>query len=271
MGAAQGGEREVQAPRTLVIDRGNSRCKAACFDAADQLLWTDREPATAAEEPADVAQRISHWRSRGFEHCVIGTVLRETEDLEEALARAGVSVDRWYRSGAELPVETAVAQPETLGVDRIAACLGAHHECEGAAVVVDCGTAITVDWIDARGVFQGGVIVPGRRLAAASLADGTSQLPRIEPWGDPEPLPLPGRSTEEAIRHGLDRGIPAMVDGLVQLLRSAAGPAARLWSTGGDGEWYVRRSRLPFQQESTLVGKGLLAAFRRDNRRASSR
>ena len=149
-----------------------------------------------------------------------------------------------------------------MGVDRLAAALAAHSR-SGAAVVLDLGTAITVDWVDAAGVFQGGAIVPGRGLAAAALAHGTHLLPEVAPGRVDEPLHLPGRDTEQAIRHGLDVGMVALVEGLVADLLLEAGPGPALWLTGGDAEWFLHRTRLEVRHDPLLVVHGLLVALER--------
>lgn len=252
--------------RTLAVDVGNSRIKTACFGAGGEVLWSHPFEGNL-ESPADIQRLVADAWDRGAEAFVLATVRGEIAGLAEAVRAQGFPPSRIYLSGADLPVATTVRHPESLGVDRVAAALGAHAQTLDGVIVVDCGTAITVDFMDREQVFQGGAIVPGRRLAARAMHQGTARLPEVSDWGDPPPLHLPGKSTEEAMVHGLDCGIPAMIDGLVQDLRRVAGPHAELWVTGGDASWYRRRSALPWRSDPLLVLRGLWVAASREEAR----
>jgi type III pantothenate kinase len=147
-------------------------------------------------------------------------------------------------------------------VDRLAAALAAWRESPTGALVVDLGTAITVDWIDAKGVFRGGAIVPGRGLCARVLGECTDQLPDVAATGE-DRRPLPGTRTEEAILAGLDAGVPGMVDRLVAELSEVADPGSGRYVTGGDAGWYLARTRREgFVLVPDLVGRGLFLADR---------
>lgn len=130
-------------------------------------------------------------------------------------------------------VRNAYRDPLTLGVDRWVAILAAYHRCTSACCVVDCGSAITVDWVDKEGLHQGGYIVPGLELMQRALSRGTQLNPaQMETPGCRDP----GRSTEEAV----GRGIPAMVAGWLNGLAEQP-PVSRpaLYLTGGDADRLV--------------------------------
>jgi type III pantothenate kinase len=97
----------------------------------------------------------------------------------------------------------AVDAPEQLGIDRVLNALAAHCLAHPhAAVVVSVGTAVTIDLIDAKGVFQGGVIFPGPRLMAQSLNEHTAKLPLVS--ADTLPAVVaPGKNTNDAILAGV--------------------------------------------------------------------
>jgi len=123
----------------------------------------------------------------------------------------------------DLPLAIAVADPARVGIDRLAAAAAAAVLKPGAspAVVVNCGTAITVDMLDAEGAFRGGAILPGPTLMARSLSEGTSRLPEMS-WTEWTDLPpLPGTTTGEAIRAGIGLGIRGAVARLVEASREA--------------------------------------------------
>ena len=102
-----------------------------------------------------------------------------------------------------------------------------------AAVIVDCGTAATVDMLAADGTFLGGAILPGPALMAKALADGTSKLPAVAALERSAPPPMPGRSTHEAIAAGIGWGIQGAIGRIVDEARASLGPDAEVILTGG--------------------------------------
>ena len=116
--------------------------------------------------------------------------------------------------------------PETLGVDRWLAVLAAFEKTGRAAVVVDAGSALTVDIVNSEGVHQGGYIVPGVRLLQESLWQGTDQV-KVDQYGSGE-QPIPGVTTEQAVSHGCILMLVAFIE------RLAAERRAELIITGGD-------------------------------------
>ena len=130
-------------------------------------------------------------------------------------------------------VTNAYKDPHTMGVDRWLAMLAAYDRTGDACCVLDCGSAITFDWVNAGGEHQGGFIVPGLQLMRQSLAGKTRALDiAVEDWGDP----VPGKSTPAAIGNG----ILAMVCGFAEHCRQetlkAGGTDVRWFLTGGDAE-----------------------------------
>lgn len=136
-------------------------------------------------------------------------------------------------SARQAGVRNAYREPRALGVDRWLAVLAAYHRCAAACCVVDCGSAITVDWVDGEGQHQGGYIVPGLELMQQALSRGT-QLNPVQ-LGAPD-CRGPGRSTEEAV----GRGIPTMVAGwLSGLAERPPVSCPVLYLTGGGAERLV--------------------------------
>jgi type III pantothenate kinase len=129
--------------------------------------------------------------------------------------------------GRDFPplVRNGARHPETVGPDRLAQASAAWSRTEKACVVVSMGTAITVDVVNGKGEFVGGLIAPGLRLMARSLHEHTARLPEIEPVRKRTTL---GRHTREAI----ECGISAAAEGLVR--RALAEHRGRVFGTGGD-------------------------------------
>jgi type III pantothenate kinase len=100
-------------------------------------------------------------------------------------------------------------------------------------IVVDCGTAATVDLIAADGRFLGGAILPGPTLMARALAQGTSKLPEVRALEHADPPAMPGGNTREAIAAGIGWGMRGAIAELVARSRLALGPSTPVLLTGG--------------------------------------
>ena len=99
-----------------------------------------------------------------------------------------------------LPITCWIDEPDKVGTDRVVAAAAAYDVVGDAVIVVDCGTAVTIDLVDERGVFKGGVICPGFEISAKALKDNTAQLPKVEISKPAGPY---GRNTTEAINCGI--------------------------------------------------------------------
>ena len=115
-----------------------------------------------------------------------------------------------------LPLAVRVDRPNEVGADRLVNALAAHHLYPGPAVVVDCGTATTVDAVGPDGAFLGGAIAPGLQAGFDALAERTAKLPRIELSA---PARAIGRDTVSAILAGTVLGYQALVAGLLSRVR----------------------------------------------------
>ena len=130
--------------------------------------------------------------------------------------------------GRDFPalVKNRARHPETVGPDRLAQASAAWFRTEGSCVVVAMGTAITIDVVNGRGEFVGGLIAPGLRLMARALHEHTALLPEVEPARRTSPV---GRHTREAIQSG----ISFAAEGLIRA--ALARLSGRVFGTGGDG------------------------------------
>ena len=130
----------------------------------------------------------------------------ETEAIETSQCVRRVT----YR---DVPMSVRVDQPARLGIDRLIGAYAASNRYQGPFVVVDAGSAVTVDWVDADNVFCGGAILPGLRLQTESLAAGTDALPQID-WAEAKNICAPGSNTVDAINLGVVTAVAAGVDRL---------------------------------------------------------
>jgi type III pantothenate kinase len=98
------------------------------------------------------------------------------------------------------PIDLSVAEPDKVGTDRVLSAAAAYAVIEDAVAIADFGTAVTIDLVDARGAFLGGVICPGFEISAEALRQSTAQLPKVKVTKPKTPY---GTNTKEAINCGL--------------------------------------------------------------------
>lgn len=139
---------------------------------------------------------------------------------------------------ADLPIDVRLDEPHRVGIDRLAGAAAAAFLTRGqAAIVVDCGTAVTVNMVSADGGFLGGAILPGPALMTRALSDGTSRLPELAAIELASPPSMPGRSTSEAIAAGIGWGLRGAIARCVEAARGgfpgAGGREAACIVTGG--------------------------------------
>ncbi len=145
----------------------------------------------------------------------------------------------WIGRKSSLPVSLAKVDSSTLGADRIANAAAAAKFAKLPAIIVDCGTAITVDAVNSRREFIGGAILPGRMLLRKALNDFTSQLPLVR-ISQKIPGAL-GRDTKSAILSGTDLAVIGSVKEIIAGIRKEAGfSRCSIIVVGGDAGYFVR-------------------------------
>jgi type III pantothenate kinase len=234
----------------LALDRGNDALKAAIFrDGAitERFRFRDAD----AREAVDLIMRLSPDAVAAS--CVVPPW---RDAVESALGEGGPAV-LWAGYDSPLPFRVDLEEPRAVGPDRLAAAAGAVARGASSAVVVDAGTAVTVDILDA-GCFIGGSIMPGLGLMLEALHSGTAALPSLDPSSavGEAARGFPGRSTRSAIAAGTVEGYIGGVAALVdRSLARAAG--AVLFLTGGGASLLAGRLRPDHVPAPDLVLEGL--------------
>ena len=153
-----------------------------------------------------------------------------------------------------VPLSNAYSSPETLGMDRLAAAIGAWSLKPGHdLLVVDAGTAVTYDFVSADGVYHGGNIAPGIELRFKSLHEHTGGLPLVGTKGD---ILMFGRDTETAIRSGVMNGIRHELEGYLTEMTTMY-PSLLVFLTGGDAEFFDIKAKNSTFAVPDLVLRGL--------------
>lgn len=228
----------------LAVDIGNSRIKMGLFDALAVGGGPLPEPSSVLGWRADqgeqpLAELLAAHRQGVLQVAIASVNAPSAERFESALAgaakRAGTAIDTFRLTGSDLPIENRTHLPQAVGVDRLLGGVAANvlRRPETPAIVVDLGTAITVDLIAPDGAFEGGAILPGIGLSARALAAGADQLPET-PFDELHEAPdAVGRSTVEAIHAGLFWGAVGAVRELIARQRDRLTLPPQVLLTGG--------------------------------------
>jgi type III pantothenate kinase len=216
----------------LVVNIGNTRLAIAAF-ASGELKFVKRiAHAQSADWTGAIAQA---WEQiAGLDNpSIAGASVNPAvmESLEHAIVQAtGKSVE-WVGREIDLPINVLTEQPKETGVDRVLNIAAAYEQMGKACVVVDAGSAITIDCCDDTGAFLGGAILPGVGMQLDALHERTAKLPRVK--FEPPQGPI-GQNTQQAILHGVYYGIRGTVKELVEQYAMKLGNWPDIICTGGD-------------------------------------
>ena len=225
--------------QVLAVDIGNNQIKLALFSSGrtDAVPRPDR--VCSVETAEQDYNRLADWLPAAAIQWCVATVHRDAERRLAAWVGDNRPNDRYRRlEYKQLPLRIRVDSPERVGTDRLLAAVAVNRLRHNgrAAVVVDAGSAITVDLVSADGVFEGGIILPGFGMTAKALACGTDLLPLVEQPVPVEAPPVLGKSTVGAIRSGLFWGSVGAVRELVSRIAHDVAAAPQLFVAGGDAE-----------------------------------
>lgn len=207
----------------LSIDCGNTSVKGALFDGDTIILRRLFSPPWN-----DVIEITNKYNG---EVC-ISAVSEAGDDISQILVKSGITpvvVDYRMKFG----IDNALANPAATGIDRFCNASYAAFLSSNDCIVVDIGTAITIDYVKmttAGSVFQGGIIFPGPRLCSEVLHSHTWKLPIVEFSGK---LPVIGTDTVSAIGSGLSHGIASLIEGIHSKIASENNSTVDLYLCGG--------------------------------------
>lgn len=241
----------------IAADVGNSRIKIGRFDFVDGCEGKPQSelaivrptlpvPASTlqlgmldAKDGDSLASRLREWLTQGcsgtgaIDWWIASVNRSHAAWLEKSIASVVGEFRRLTHRDIPLPIR--VDAPDRVGLDRLAGAVAANElrERDRPAIVVDLGTAITVDLLSADGAFEGGAILPGIAMAARALESQTDALPR-SPLADLVEPPAPvGKSTIAAIESGLLWGAVGAIRELIERMTAACEKPPHVFVTGG--------------------------------------
>lgn len=245
----------------LTVDIGNTHIHLGLFiRGALRKTWTlSSRPAKTADEYALLLRGLI-GDGMPMQGAIVSSVVPRLElpvarSIEQEFKTVPLILDKTTPIG----IINGYEHPDEVGMDRLANAAGAYYFLGAPILVLDFGTAITLDYVgpaprsERMPVYLGGAIMPGIEMAAEALASGTARLPRV-PLA--EPRRAIGRTTAESIQSGLMHGYLGAIQTLVERAREEIGLACPVIATGGDA--LNLRAQLPFlssvEPDLTLYG-----------------
>lgn len=220
----------------LAVDVGNTNTVLGVFEG--ETLVADWRIATNSHMmPDEYAMLLSGLMSyRGLTIGSIGAsivssvVPKVTSHMAEMLEEYAGARPLIVGPSIETGVKIAVDNPREVGADRIVNALAAFRLHGGPAIVIDLGTATTLDAVSAEGTYLGGAIAPGLITSVEALSRYTARLPMVEMVRPPRAL---GRDTSSAMQSGIILGHAAMLEGMVRRIAAEMEGEPRVIATGG--------------------------------------
>jgi type III pantothenate kinase len=244
----------------LAISVGNSRTQIGLFahgELTERHLVPHDEAATIAPLADRLFESIRTLEDAAVYIASVNDPVADTiaEQVSEALDRPVIRMER----DVAVPIGRQTDPEATTGEDRLLNAAAAFDRAKQACVIIDAGTAMTVDFVDGEGTFHGGAILPGARMMLRALHEQTAQLPLVE-FTVPEELI--GHNTEQAIRVGVYHALRGAARELVEKYAEIYRGYPKVIATGGDAEMLFEGYDLVETIVPELTLQGMAVAHR---------
>lgn len=228
----------------LAADVGNTNVVFALFEPDGEGGFAARARWRIATDPRRTGDEYAVWLLQllaieevpreDITQIVYASVVPRADHNLSMLAQKyfGITPMKAGEGKAAWQFEIDVDQPSSLGADRALNILAAHHKYGGDLIVIDFGTATKFEAIDFNGTYKGGSIAPGINLSLDALVGKTAKLPRIAIRA-PDSKSVIGRNTEDQMLIGVFWGYVAMMEGIVERMKTEICRPAKVVATGG--------------------------------------
>lgn len=253
----------------LAIEQGNTNTMFAVHDGERWIAqWR------AATESTRTADEYAVWLSQllamaglqmgVFNGCIISSVVPQSIFNLRNLARRYLHVEPLViGENADLGIEVRIDKPSEAGADRLVNAIGAHIAYAGDLIVIDSGTATTLDVIAADGAFEGGVIAPGINLSMEALHNAAAKLPRV---AIQKPQRVVGTDTVGAMQSGVFWGYIGLIEGLIARIKGERDAPLTVVATGGVASLFHGSTTAIDHFDSDLTIRGMLEIWRRNTK-----
>ena len=247
----------------LAVNVGNSRVTLGTFvnGELDGVVRVDLDDTAGIAEAVRAAWAKFDDSARP-EICGASVNPVAQEAIEHVIVQAADKSVQWIGREVDLPMTVTTEEPRQTGVDRVLTLAAAFEQIENGCVVVDAGTALTINVCNEKGEFLGGAIAPGARMMLDSLHANTAKLPKVTLAVPAGPI---GRSSEQAMLVGVVYGIRGMVQSIIEQYAEVLGRWPEMIATGGDaallfGDWELTHAVSP-----DLILYGIALAYTEHN------
>lgn len=255
----------------VLVSVGNTRTRFAIGTLGGSSSATGApgqlEPSRVREndDAAALATAIADEADRGDAAMIVIASVNEpiAEEVARRLETAGQFTIRRFNADFPIPIANSLTDDSTVGQDRLLNALGAFARSRQACIVIDVGTAVTVDFVDGEGTFHGGAIAPGIRMMRDALHEKTAALPKAElgpTFLHTAPDAPFGKTTVEAINLGVTASVIGLAHHLIDRYAEFYEAYPRVVATGGDAGLLFENDALVEQIVPDLVLVGMLAA-----------
>ncbi len=255
----------------LAIEQGNTNTLFAVHDGEKWLAqWR------AGTDSTRTADEYAVWLSQllgmagltlgAFDACIVSSVVPQSVFNLRNLARRYLHVEPVViGENAHLGIPIRIDRPREAGADRLVNAIGAHAVYPGGLIVIDSGTATTFDIVAADGGFEGGVIAPGINLSMEALHTAAARLPRV---AIQKPKKVVGTDTVGAMQSGVFWGYIAMIEGMIERIKSERAETLTVVATGGVASLFHGATTAIDHFDPDLTIRGMLEIWRRNTAKA---
>lgn len=253
----------------LAIDIGNTNLVIGCIE-NDKILFkariaTDRTR-TSDQYGVEIKNMMEAYgvQVSDIDDCIIASVVPPVFNsvktgVWKVIGKQPMVVGPGLKTGLNIHVDV----PSQVGSDRIVVAVAALAEYKAPLILMDLGTATTMDVIEPENVYMGGVILPGVKVALDALTNRAAQLPAISL---DKPKSVVGKNTVDCMRSGMMYGTAASIDGLVERIEAELGHPATLIATGGMAQFVTPLCKREIILEKDLLLKGLNIIYKKNKR-----
>lgn len=252
----------------LAIEQGNTNSLFAVHDGENWIAqWR------SATEPNRTADEYAVWlhqllsmaglQLRLLDACIISSVVPQSIFNLRNLSRRYLHAEPLViGENVDLGIPIRVGKPAEVGADRVVNALGAHIAYPGPLIIIDSGTATTIDVVAADGGFEGGAIAPGIHLSVEALHNAAAKLPRVALR---KPQRVVGNDTVSAMQSGVFWGYIGLIEGMIERIKAERNEEMTVVATGGIASLFYDATESIHHFDPDVTIRGLLEIYRRNN------
>ena len=253
----------------LAIDIGNTNLVMGCFR-DDKILFKARiatDPIRTSDQyGVEIKNMLEAYgvKRSDIDDCIISSVVPPVFNsvrtgVIKIIGKQPMVVGPGLKTGLNIHVDV----PSQVGSDRIVIAVAALAEYKAPLLLMDLGTATTIEAVEPDNVYMGGVIIPGVRVSLDALTSRAAQLPGISL---DQPKQVIGKNTVDCMRSGMMFGTAAMIDGLVERMEEELGHRCTLIATGGLAQFIAPLCKREIILDKDLLLKGLNIIYKKNKK-----